>query len=158
MTGLWYNIHKFYLGLIYYQYKWNFVKIIPWSIKSAVKYAETLALRLSSNMISDTFYETNFPNKLLLTARKVSKIRKAVAYNSFVNINLSKTWVSKIIKLGGFLGRLLGPLTKVGFLLIKNVIKPSPKNILIPLILTTAATAKGVGIYKKLLVGEPQRW
>ena len=66
-------------------------------------------------------------------------------------MNLSKTWVSKIIKLGGFLGRLLG-------LLIKNVIKPSPKSILIPLILTTAATAKGVGIYKKLLVGEPQRW
>ena len=58
-------------------------------------------------------------------------------------MNLSKTWVSKIIKLGGFLGRLLG-------LLIKNVIKPSPKSILIPLILTTAATAKGVGIYKKL--------
>ena len=73
-------------------------------------------------------------------------------------MNLSKTWVSKIIKLGGFLGRLLGPLIKVGFLLIKNVIKPSPKSILIPLILTTAATAKGVGIYKKLLVGEPQRW
>ena len=73
-------------------------------------------------------------------------------------MNLSKTWVSKIIKLGGFLGRLLGPLKKVGFLLIKNVIKPSPKSILIPLILTTAATAKGVGIYKKLLVGEPQRW
>ena len=66
-------------------------------------------------------------------------------------MNLSKTWVSKIIKLGGFLGRLLG-------LLINNVIKPSPKSILIPLILTTAATAKGVGIYKKLLVGEPQRW
>ena len=73
-------------------------------------------------------------------------------------MNLSKTWVSKIIKLDGFLGRLLGPLIKVGFLLIKNVIKPSPKSILIPLILTTAATAKGVGIYKKLLVGEPQRW
>ena len=73
-------------------------------------------------------------------------------------MNLSKTWVSKIIKLGGFLGRLLGPLIKFGFLLMKNVIKPSPKSILIPLILTTAATAKGVGIYKKLLVGEPQRW
>ena len=46
---------------------------------------------------------------------------------------------------GGFLGRLLGrPL-------IKNVIKPLPKNVLIPLGLTAAASAADAGIHKKTL-------
>ena len=47
---------------------------------------------------------------------------------------------------GGFLGRLLGPLLKTGLPLIKIVIKPLAKSILIPLGLTAAADA---GIHKK---------
>ena len=47
----------------------------------------------------------NFLHKsLLLTNRQVSSVLK-----------LSKTQLSKIIKLGGFLGRLLGPLMKNGW-------------------------------------------
>ena len=42
---------------------------------------------------------------------------------------------------GGFLGRLLGPLLKTGLPLIKNVIKPLSKSVLIPLGLTAAAAA-----------------
>ena len=49
---------------------------------------------------------------------------------------------------GGFLGRLLGPLLKTGLPLIKIVIKPLAKSILIPLGLTAAADA---GIHKKIL-------
>ena len=37
-----------------------------------------------------------------------------------------------MIQSGGFLGRLLGPLLKAGLPLIKNVIKPLAKSVLIP--------------------------
>ena len=52
-----------------------------------------------------------------------------------------------MIKSGGFLGRLVGPLLKTGLPLIKNVIKPFAKNVLIPLGLTAAASV--AGIHKK---------
>ena len=52
---------------------------------------------------------------------------------------------------GGFLGRLLGPLLKTGLPLIKNVIKPLAKNVLIPSGLTAAAPVAGAGIHKKIL-------
>ena len=54
-----------------------------------------------------------------------------------------------MIKSGGFLGRLVGPLLKTGLPLIKNVIKPFAKNVLIPLGLTAAASV--AGIHKKML-------
>ena len=53
------------------------------------------------------------------------------------DIKLSKTQLSKMIQLGGFLGRLLDPLLKTG--LIKNMIKPLAKSVLILLGLTAAA-------------------
>ena len=49
----------------------------------------------------------------------------------------------------GFLFRLLGPLLKTGLLLMKNVIKPLAKSVLIPLRLTEAAA--DVGVHKKIL-------
>ena len=52
---------------------------------------------------------------------------------------------------GGFLGRLLGPLLKTGLPLIKNVIKPLAKRILIPLGLTATASVADAGIHKKIL-------
>ena len=56
-----------------------------------------------------------------------------------------------MIQSGGFLGRLLGPLLKAGLPLIKNVIKPLAKSVLIPLGLTAAASAADAGIHKKIL-------
>ena len=50
-----------------------------------------------------------------------------------------------------FLGKLLGPLLKTGLLLIKNVIKPLAKSVLIPLGLTAAASAADAGMHKKIL-------
>ena len=44
-----------------------------------------------------------------------------------------------MIQSGGFLGRLMGPSLKTGLLIIKNVIKPLAKTVLIPLGLTEAA-------------------
>ena len=56
-----------------------------------------------------------------------------------------------MIQLGGFLGRLLGPLLKTGLLLTKNVIQLLAKSVLIPLGLTAAASAADAGIHKKIL-------
>ena len=52
---------------------------------------------------------------------------------------------------GGFLGKLLGPLLKTGLPLIKNVITPLAKSVLIPLGLTAAASATDAGIHKNIL-------
>ena len=67
------------------------------------------------------------------------------------DLKLSNAQISKIIQSGGFLGRLLGPLLKTGLSLIKNVIKPVTKSVLIPLGLTAAASAADAGIHKKIL-------
>ena len=95
--------------------------------------------------------EANFPHKLLLTNRQVANLCKAFANHLSTDIKLSKTQLSKMIQSGGFLGRLLGPLLKTGLPLIKNVIKPLAKSVLIPLGLTAAASAADAGIHKKIL-------
>ena len=59
--------------------------------------------------------------------------------------------MSKMIQSGGFLGRPLGPLLKTGLPLIKNVIKPLAKSVLISLGLTAAVSAADAGIHKEIL-------
>ena len=54
-----------------------------------------------------------------------------------------------MIQSGRFLGRLLGPLLKTGLPLIKNVIKPLAKIILISLGLIATASAADAGMHKK---------
>ena len=56
-----------------------------------------------------------------------------------------------MIQSRGFLGKLLRPLLKTGLTLIKNVITPLAKRVLIPLGLTAAASAADAGIHKKIL-------
>ena len=117
--------------------------------KSAMKNETEEVLRLPSNMIGDN--QNDFPHQLLLTNRQVANIRKAFANNSSIDIKLSKTLLSRMIKSGGFLGRLLGPLLKTGLPLIKNVIKPLAKSFLILLGLTAVASAAEVGVHQKIL-------
>ena len=64
-------------------------------------------------------------------------------------LKLSKSQISKIIQSGGFLGRLLCPILKARSPLLKNVIKPLAKSVLIPLGLTATASAADAGIHKK---------
>ena len=68
---------------------------------------------------------------------------------------MSKTQLSKIIQSGGYLGKLLGPLLKTRLPLMKSVIKPFAKSVLIPLKLTAAASAADAGIIKILGSGKP---
>ena len=102
-------------------------------------------------MVSNSNDNTNFPHELLLTNRQVANIRKSFANHSSIDIKLSKTQSSKMIQSGGFLGKLLGPLLKTGLPLMKRVIKPLAKSVLIPLGLTAAASAADAGIHKKIL-------
>ena len=97
------------------------------------------------------FNGNNLPHELLLTTRQKTKIRKAFNNNTSTDIKFSKAQINKIIQSGGFLGRLLGPLLKTELPLIKNVIKPLAKSVLIPLGLTAAASAADTEIHQKIL-------
>ena len=119
-----------------------------YKLKSAIK---NVVITLSPTMIGDSNDKTNFPHELLLTDRQVSSIHKAFANKSSVDIEFSKTQLSKMIQSGAFLGKLLGPLLKTGLRLIKNVITPLAKSVLITLELTPAASAADAGIHKKIL-------
>ena len=116
-------------------------------LKSSIKNENDAVLRISSNMVSNSNDNTNFPHELLLTNRQVANIRKAFANHSSIDIKLSKTQLSKMIQSGGFLGNLLsklaGPLMKVAM--------PLAKNVLAPLGLTAAMSAIGGSIKKKML-------
>ena len=54
------------------------------------------ALKVSSNVAYDSNDENNFPHKLLISNRQISKLRKAFANNSSTNIKLSKTQLHKV--------------------------------------------------------------
>ena len=120
-------------------------------LKSAIKNETEVVLRLSSNMIGNSDDKINFPHDSLLTNREVGNLRRAFANNLSADIKLSKTQISKMIQSRGFLGRLLGPLVKTGLPLMKNVIKPLAKSVLISLELTAAASTADAGIHKKNL-------
>ena len=100
-------------------------------------------------MIGNADDETNFQQKLFLTNRQVVNLRRTFTNYLSTNIKLSKTQLSKMMQSGGFLGRLLGPLLKTGLPLMKNVIQPLAKSVLITLGLTAAASAADAGLYKK---------
>ena len=108
-------------------------------------------LRLSSSMIGNSNDNTNFPHELLLTNSQVANLRKAFANHTSSDIKLSKTQLSKMIQLGGFLGRLLSPLIKTGLSLMESVIRSLAKRVLVPSELTAAASAADAGIHKKIL-------
>ena len=114
-------------------------------LKSVIKNKTEVVLILSSNMISDD--ETN----LSLNNRQVVNLRKAFVDKSTNDIKSSKTQICKMIQSGRFLGRLIRPLLKTGLPLIKNVIKPLPKIVLVLLGLPSAASAADAGIHKKIL-------
>ena len=116
-------------------------------LKSAIKNENDVIIRLSSNMIGNSDEETNFSHKLLLTNRQLANLRKAFANHTSTDIKLAKTQLSKMIQLGEFLGRFLGPLLKTGMPLMKSVTQPLAKSVLIPLGLTAAASTADARIH-----------
>ena len=116
-------------------------------LKDAVSNNIGTTLRISFKM----FNGNNLPHEILLTARQKTKIRNAFNNNRSIDLKHSKAQINKIIQSSGFLGKLLGPLLKTRLSLIKNVIKPLAKSVLIPLGLSAAASAADAGIHKKVL-------
>ena len=102
---------------------------------------------MSSNMVSNSNDNTNFPHELLLTNRQVANICKAFAKNTSTDIKLSKTQLSKMIQSGGFLGNLLGKLAGP----LMKVAMPLAKHVLAPLGISTAMSAIDGSIKKKML-------
>ena len=113
--------------------------------KDAVSNNTGTTFRISLKM----FNGNNLPHELLLTTRQETKIRNAFNNNTSTDIKFSKAQINKITQSGGFFGKLLGPLLKTGLPLIKNVIKPLAKSVLITLGLTAATSAADAGIHKK---------
>ena len=116
-------------------------------LKTAVKNKAGKTLRMSLKM----FNGNDLPHELLLTTRQKAKLRNAFNNNMSTDLKPSKARISKIIQSWGFLGRLLGPLSKTGLPLIDNVIKPLAKSVFIPLGLTAVASAADSGIHKNIL-------
>ena len=83
-------------------------------------------MKFSTTAVGDSNDENNFLHKLLLTNAQVSSLGKSFANVSSANMTLSKTQLHKIGQSAEFLGRLLGPLLKIGLPLMKNVLKLKP--------------------------------
>ena len=85
-------------------------------LKSAIKNETEVIPVLSSNLIENSDYETNFPHKLSLTGTQVSKILKAFENSSSTNIKISKTHLSEMIRSGEILSDLLAAIPQLMFL------------------------------------------
>ena len=79
-------------------------------------------------MIRNSNDETNFPHKLLLTNKQVSKFRKAFTNSWSANINFSKNQLPEMINSGGILGELLVALPYTAFKAgMQQIIKTAPE-------------------------------
>ena len=116
-------------------------------LKTAIENKTETTLRMNLKI----FNGNDLVHELLLTARQKTKLRNSFNNNMSTDLKLSKAQFSKTIQSGGFLGRLFDPLLKTGLPLMKNVIKPLAKSVLIPLGLTAAASAADAGIHKKII-------
>ena len=101
-------------------------------------------------MVAGSNDETKIPRKSSLTNIKISRIHKAFANRSSADTKFSKTHLSNVVQLGGFLGKFLGPLLKASLSSIRSVLKPLTKRVLIPSRLITVAPATDAAIQKKI--------
>ena len=83
---------------------------------------------------------------MLLTITQIPWLLKAFENGALANIKLSKNQLHNIGESAGFFGRLLGPLLKTSLPLMKNVLKPLTKIVLISLGLTAAESATDAAI------------
>lgn len=98
-------------------------------------------MSLSINKIGNTNGTSDFPHTLLLTDRKIENVCKVFTNHSSVDVELSKTQISKITNSGGFLGKFLELLLKTCFQLAKSPLILLSKSVLILLRLTAAKEA-----------------
>ena len=102
-------------------------------LQSGLKNGTEVTLDLSSNLIRNSNDETNFPDKLLLTNTQVPKICKAFKNGSSAKTKFSKTHLSEIVQLGGFIFSSSGisdlPMVPIkGFFSLENSIAKESKS------------------------------
>ena len=101
-------------------------------------------------MVGNFNYKINL-RELLLTNKQVANLFKTFVNSFSADIKLLKTQLSKMILSRGSFGRRLGLSLRTGLQLMKNLIKPLAKSVLIPLGLTTAVSAADAVMHKKKL-------
>ena len=88
---------------------------------------------------------------LPLMENVIKSLGKSLFVNSLsANIYFPKNQLTEIVQSGGFRDWLLGKLLRIGLPLMKNVIKPLAKSVLITLGLTAAASAADAGIQNNI--------
>ena len=91
-------------------------------LKKAVKNNDSTTLRIGIKKLD----KEDLPHELLLTTRQNTKLRNAINNNLLTDVHFSKAQIKKVIRSGGFLGKLLsklaGPLMKVTMPLAKKCI------------------------------------
>ena len=102
-------------------------------LKSGRKIAIAVNLNVSSNITCNSNDKNSISDKLLSNNTQVQGLCTAFVNNSSTHIKLSKTQLSQMVQLGGFLERLFEHLLKTSLLLMKNVLKLLPKSTLRPL-------------------------
>ena len=102
-------------------------------------------------MIGNSDDKINFQHELSLTNRQAANLRETFANNSSSDIKVSKNQLSNTLQSEGFLGRRIDPLLKPGLPLMKNLMKPLAKSVLIPIGLSAASPAADSEIHKKIL-------
>ena len=122
----------------------------PYSIKTSKCSGSCNNINDALDLFQEDSNQNNFHYKLLLNNTQGLRLRKAFANNSSANIKLSKTQLHKKGQSRGLLRRLLGPLLKNGLPLIGNVLQTLAKSVLIPLGLTSVASATDATIHKKI--------
>ena len=105
-------------------------------------------IRTTLRMNLKMFDRNDLPHELLLTTRQKTKLRDALNNNMPTDIKLSKAQIFKTIQSGGYLGSLSSNLTG----LLMKVAAPLAKNVLAPLVITTATSAIDAEIQKKYMV------
>ena len=98
-------------------------------------------------MVGNFNYKINL--RELLTNKQVANLFKTFVNSFSADIKLLKTQLSKMILSRGSFGRRLGLSLRTGLPLMKNLIKPLAKSVLIPLGLTTAVSAADAVMHKK---------
>ena len=102
-------------------------------------------------MIGNSDDKINFQHELSLSNRQAANLREAFANNSSSDIKVSKNQLSNTLQSEVFLGRRIDPLLKPGLPLMKNLMKPLAKSVLIPTGLSAASPAADSEIHKKIL-------
>ena len=119
-------------------------------LKSGIKTGTEVTLNILLNVVAESNDENNFTNKLIVTNREFSKLRKAFANALSANIRLLKTRLHKNGQSSRLLGGPLGPWLNIGLPLIGNALKQLAKSVLISLGLTAGASATDAVIHKEM--------